>query len=78
MAEVPKCVALPGLPAARETTQNTRLQLTIKHLIKNQLKTYFCNCEKRKKKQKRTEQIKAATYTYTSSNTFIYIYIYVF
>lgn len=38
--------ALPGLPAARETAQNTRLQLTIKHLIKNQLKTYFCNCEK--------------------------------
>lgn len=48
---------LPGLPAARETTQNTRLQLTIKHLIKNQLKTYFCNCEK-VKKEKKTRQSK--------------------
>lgn len=45
--------ALSGLPAARETTQNTRLQLTIKHLIKNQLKTYFCNCEKVKKEKTR-------------------------
>lgn len=48
---------LPGLPAARETTQNTRLQLTIKHLIKNQLQTYFCNCEK-VKKEKKTRQSK--------------------
>lgn len=51
-------IALPGLPAARETTQNTRLQLTIKHLIKNQLKTYFCNCEKARKKIEKKEQSK--------------------